>query len=82
MRSGGWRVRAGPTRRVWCAAALALVESVQDLLDVLPRELFDLCFLFVGERVEFVVLVARRLFLFFRDDVRELYIYKRTACQG
>ena len=58
-------------RRVW-GAALALIELVQDLVDVLPRKLFDLCLLFVRERLEFAVLVTRRLFLLLRDDVREL----------
>lgn len=58
-------------RRIW-GAALALIELVQNLVDVLPRKLFDLCLLFVRERLEFVVFVTRRLFLLLRDDVREL----------
>jgi len=68
-----WRRDGAGTgaRRVWWAA-LALLESVQNLLDVIPRKLFDLCLLFVRERLEFVVFVTRRLFLLLRNDVREL----------
>jgi hypothetical protein len=45
---------------LWRAAtALALLEPVQDLLDILSREFFDLCFLLVRERLELIVPIAR-----------------------
>jgi hypothetical protein len=45
--------------RVWWTTVLALLEPMQDLVDVLSREFFDFGLLLVRERLELIVPIAR-----------------------
>ena len=49
-----------------------LFELAEDLRDVLLRELLDLGRLLLRQRIQLALLVARRLLLLLRNDVRQL----------
>ena len=48
------------------------VDPNEDLVDILPRGLFDLGLLLVQKNIEFVFLVARRLSLLLQNDTCKL----------